>query len=133
MITGASQLSIEQGQGNEVQIPEVSLNDAQSQYADLKFYLKNGYAPTHINYKTKRALRLKSNQYQIIDDVLFRKKYDSMLLICLEKPEAEKVMLELHDGPAGGHFKLNTTTHKILHAGYYSPTLFKDAHDYVRK
>jgi hypothetical protein len=40
---------------------------------------------------------------------------------------------ELHDGPAGGHFGGDTTTHKILHAGYYWPTLFKDAHEYVRK
>ena len=27
----------------------------------------------------------------------------------------------------------DTTTHKILRAGYYWPTLFKDAHDHVRK
>ena len=57
------------------------------------------------------------------------KNYDSVLMICLEKTEAEKVMQELHDGPAGGHFRGNTTTHKILHAGYYWPTLFKYAHE----
>lgn len=133
MLTGASHLSTEEDQGNEVQISEVRLNDAQSRYAYLKFYLKNGYAPMHLNYKKKHALRLKSNQYELIDDVLFRKNYDSVLLRCLEKPEAEKVMQELHDGQAGGHFGGNTTTHKILHVGYYWPTLFKDAHDYARK
>lgn len=42
-------------------------------------------------------------------------------------------MQELHDGPAGGHFGGNTTAHKILHAGYYWPTIFKDAHEYARK
>lgn len=42
-------------------------------------------------------------------------------------------MHELHDGPARGHFGGNTTTHKILHAGYYCPTLFKDAHQYASK
>jgi len=87
----------------------------------------------HLNYKTKRALRLKSNQYQLVDDVLFRKSYDLVLSRCLEKPEAERVMQEIHDGPAGGHFGGNTTTHKILHVGYYWPTLFKYAHDYARK
>lgn len=87
----------------------------------------------HHNYKTKCALRLTSNQYELINDVLFRKNYDLILLRCLEKPEAEKVMQELHDGPAGGHFEENTTTHKILHARYYWPTLFKDAHEYERK
>lgn len=42
-------------------------------------------------------------------------------------------MQELHDGPAGGHLRGNTIAHKILHAGYYWPTIFKDSHEYARK
>jgi len=74
MLIGASHLSTKKDQGNDVKISEVSLNDAQSQYVDLKFYLKNWYDPMHLNYKTKHALRLKSNQYELIDDVLLIKK-----------------------------------------------------------
>ena len=117
MLTRASHLPTEKDQSNEIQLSEVSLNDSQSQYADLKFFLKNGYAPLYLNYTTKCDLRLKENQYQLIDDVLFRKSYDSVLLRCLEKTEVEKVMQELHDGPAGGHFGGDTTAHKILDAG----------------
>eukprot|EP00253_Pinus_taeda_P016194 PITA_16194 len=58
---------------------------------------------------------------------------ESVLLRCLEKPEAQKVLQELHDGPAEGHFRADTTAHKIIHAGYYWPTLFRDTHEYVRK
>lgn len=43
------------------------------------------------------------------------------------------MLQELHDGPAGGHFGGDTTTHKIPHAGYYWPTLFKDAHSCIRR
>ena len=39
----------------------------------------------------------------------------------------------MYDGPYGGHFLGDTTTQKILRAGYYWPTLFKDAHAYARK
>lgn len=78
MLTGASHLSTKEYQGNEMKISEVILNGAQSQYVDLKFYLKNEYAPMNLNYKTKCAQRLKSNQYELIDDVLFRKNYDSV-------------------------------------------------------
>jgi len=60
-ITGASHLTTKEDQGNEVKILEARLNDAQSQYANLKFYLKNGYVPMHLNYKIKHVLRLKSN------------------------------------------------------------------------
>ena len=40
---------------------------------------------------------------------------------------------ELHDGLAGGHYARDITAHKFLRVGYYWPTLFKDAHSYVRK
>ena len=133
MLTGACHLPTKEDQSNEIQLSEVSLNDFQSQYVDLKFFLKNGYAPLYLNYTTKCALRVKENQYKLIDYVLFRKNYDSILLRCLDKIEAEKVMRELCDRPARGHFGGNTTTHKILHVGFYWPTLFKDAHEYVRK
>eukprot|EP00253_Pinus_taeda_P030347 PITA_30347 len=33
----------------------------------------------------------------------------------------------------GGHFGADTTAHKIIHAGYYWTTLFRDTHEYVRK
>jgi hypothetical protein len=51
-----------------------------------------------------------------------------VLLRCLKKADAERVLEELHDGPTGGHFAGETTAHKILREGYYWPTLFRDAH-----
>ena len=87
----------------------------------------------HWSPKQRRALRLKLASYQIIDGVLFRKNYDGVFLRCLEQEDAKKVITELHDGPAGGHFFEDTTAHKILRAKYYWPTLFKDAHAHVIK
>ena len=63
----------------------------------------------------------------MIDGVLFRQNYDQTLLRCLEKDDAKHILIELHDGPTGGHFSGETTTHKVLRAVYYCPTLFKDA------
>ena len=96
-------------------------------------YLQSGILPEHWNSKQRRALRLKSASYQLVEGVLFRNNYDGVLLRFLEKEDAKKVMAELHDGPAGGHYSGDTTAHKILRAGYYWPTLFKDAHAHVRK
>ena len=121
LLVGASNIP-ESGDTEHIEeINQVSITDFESQYADLIFYLKNGHAPPNLSYKNKRAIRLKSKTFVIIDDVLFRKNYDSVLLRCLEKPEAQKVLQELHDGPAGGHFGADTTAHKIIHAGYYGP------------
>eukprot|EP00253_Pinus_taeda_P022838 PITA_22838 len=90
MLAGASQ--IYENSSEEVQMCEVSLNDAESLYADIIYFLKNGYAPSHLDHTKRRALRLKAKQYQFINDILFRKNYDSVLLRCLEKTEAEKVL-----------------------------------------
>eukprot|EP00253_Pinus_taeda_P020293 PITA_20293 len=114
-------------------INQVSATNFESQYADLIFYLKNGYAPPNLSYKNKRAIRLKAKNFTIINDVLFKQNDDSVLLRCLEKQEAQKVLQELHDRPAGGHCGADTTAHKVIHAGYNWPTLFRDAHEYVRK
>eukprot|EP00253_Pinus_taeda_P005312 PITA_05312 len=80
-------------------------------------------------YSKKQSdhLRLETNLSTMFEN------YDSVLLRCLEKTEAEKVFQELHDGPAGGHYAGDATAHKILRAGYYWPTLFKESHSYVRK
>eukprot|EP00253_Pinus_taeda_P013331 PITA_13331 len=131
MLAGASQIF--EIPSVEVKVCEVSLNDEESLYTDIIYYLKNGYAPSYLDHTKKRALRLKAKQYQLINDILFRMNYDSVLLRCLEKSEANKVLQELHDGPVGGHYTGDATAHKILRAGYYWPTLFKDSHNYVRK
>ena len=63
-------------------------------YRDLFHYLQEGLFPKHWNSKQQRALCLKSNSYQIIDRILFRKNYDGVLLRCLEKEDAKKVIIE---------------------------------------
>ena len=77
-----------------------------SLYRDLNNYIQEGYFLEHWNPKQRRELRLKSALYQIIDGVLFRKNYDGVFHRCLEHEHANKVVVELHDGPARGHFFL---------------------------
>jgi hypothetical protein len=75
--------------------------------------------PENLSPKERRALRLKSVQYRLVNSVLFRINYDGVLLRCPEHEDAKKVLRELHDGPAGGHFVGDTTTQKRLRASYY--------------
>eukprot|EP00253_Pinus_taeda_P010665 PITA_10665 len=133
LLAGASNIPESSDTDQSETINQINIIESESQYADLIFYLKNGYAPPNLPYKNKRAIRLKEKNFTIIDDVLFRQNYDSVLLRFLEKQEAQRVLQELHDEPAGGQFRADTTAHKVIHAGYYWPTLFRDAHEYVRK
>ena len=88
-------------------------------YDDIKFCLIHGSTPRHLDPTKRRALRLKSSSFQLINGILFRQNFDGILMRCLEKDEAEKVLLELHAGEAGGHFDGDTTAHKVLRVGFY--------------
>ena len=89
--------------------------------------------PKDFNARKQRALRLKLARYQLISGIFFRRNFDNVLLRCLEKEEALKVLSSLHEGPLGGHFGAEVIAHKILRVGYYWPTLFRDAYAHVRK
>jgi len=62
-----------------------------------------------------------------------KKNHDGIWLRCLEKDDANHVLKEMHDGPAGGHYGRETTAHKTLRAGYYWPTVLRDSHTYTSK
>ena len=43
----------------------------------------------------------------------------------------ESILNHCHALACGGHFGGNRTTTKVLQSGFYCPTLFKDAHQFV--
>ena len=46
---------------------------------------------------------------------------------CLVPEEAEYVMREVHEGIYGNHSRVRSLVHKLIRAGYYWPTIQKDA------
>jgi hypothetical protein len=70
-------------------------------------------------------------KYCLTDDGLGWKKPYGVILRCVNKEEAKKILEELHSGHCGGHFAARTTSHKILRAGYYWPTLFSDTYQHI--
>jgi hypothetical protein len=74
----------------------------------------------------------KSRNYSMIGDQFYFQGRDRVLRRTIGKRDTSRLLYEFHDGFCGGHFAGQITTEKILQAGYYWPTLFKDAHDYCR-
>ena len=74
----------------------------ESWYKYLVYYIQQGYLLEHWKSKQRRELCLKSESYQIMDGVLFRKNYDGVFLRCLEREDASKIVKELHDRPVRG-------------------------------
>ncbi|GJY57240.1 reverse transcriptase domain-containing protein [Tanacetum coccineum] len=50
---------------------------------------------------------------------------------CVSGQEALDILKACHSGPTGGHYGANYTARKIFDSGFYWPTIYKDAHDFV--
>ena len=49
--------------------------------------------------------------------MLYKRNYDSVLLRCVDRREADRIMEEIHEGSFGTHSSGHTMSRKILRAG----------------
>ena len=68
-----------------------------------------------------------------MDNTLYHHGVDSILRRCLTHEEAELVLNDCHRGACSGHLSGISTAQKILRVGYFSPSIFKDCVDAVKK
>jgi hypothetical protein len=102
-------------------------------YGDIVFYLRSRQFPVTMNPKERRTLKMKENQYVLIADILFRRNYDGILLRCVDENKSQELMREFHEGICGGNFAPMATAHKIIRAGFYLPSIFRDSYATIRK
>jgi hypothetical protein len=69
----------------------------------------------------------------VLGNRLYWRGVDGVLRRCILKEEIPTILAACHDSACGGHFSGELTSKKILHTGYYWPTLFEDAHEYVKR
>ena len=58
---------------------------------------------------------------------------EGVMLKCVDEENSVKILNEMHNGECGGHYMAKRTSHREIWAGFWWPTLFKDAHELVRK
>ncbi|XP_075092271.1 uncharacterized protein LOC142172529 [Nicotiana tabacum] len=80
-------------------------------YADYVNYLVSGVLPPEIESE------------QCADQLMRR---------CIPEKEVELVLYDCHTSPYGGHHGGDRTTAKVLHSNLFWPTLFKDAHAFIK-
>ncbi|GJZ81997.1 reverse transcriptase domain-containing protein [Tanacetum coccineum] len=57
---------------------------------------------------------------------------DSMIWRCVHGKEALDILEACHNGPTRGHHGANLTAKKVFDAGFFWPTIYKDAHEFVK-
>ncbi|CAA7028420.1 unnamed protein product [Microthlaspi erraticum] len=62
-----------------------------------------------------------------------KKKFLRDVKRCIPEEEVPGVLFACHGSDYAGHFATNKTIAKILQAGFWWPTMFKDAHTFISK
>ncbi|XP_050257778.1 uncharacterized protein LOC126702949 [Quercus robur] len=96
----------------------------------LVFYLKNGALLD--SKEAARKLKVKATRFVLISDVLYKRGFSCPFLRCLSLEEMYYDMREVHEGIYGNHSRSRSLVHKLIRAGYYWPTMQKDAQAYVK-
>ncbi|GJW92564.1 reverse transcriptase domain-containing protein [Tanacetum coccineum] len=55
-----------------------------------------------------------------------------MIRRCVHGKEALDILEACHNGPTGGHHGANLTAKKVFDAGFFWPSIYKDAHELVK-
>ena len=93
-------------------------------------YLRSGILPD--GRDAARKLKVQASRFVLIRDVLYKRGFSRPYLRCLSRNEADYVMREVHKGICGNHSGAQSLVHKLIQAGYYWPTMLKDAQAYVK-
>ncbi|GJU48014.1 retrovirus-related pol polyprotein from transposon TNT 1-94 [Tanacetum coccineum] len=66
------------------------------------------------------------------DPYLFRTCTDQIIRRCVFGQEALEIFKACHEGPTGGHHSANITAQKVFDAGFFWPTIYKDAYELIK-
>ncbi|KAG7552338.1 Ribonuclease H-like superfamily [Arabidopsis thaliana x Arabidopsis arenosa] len=89
--------------------------------------------PPNLSSYEKKKFFKDINHFYWDEPYLYTLCKDKIYRRCVSEDEAEGILLHCHGSAYGGHFATFKTVSKILQAGFWWPTMFKDAQDFVSK
>ena len=113
---------------DEAQMQEVNFEENWT--TPLIAYLRSGILPD--GKDAARKLKVQASRFVLLRDVLYKRGFSQPYLRCLSHDEVDYVMREVHEGICGNHSGARSLVHKLIRAGYYWPTMLKDAQAYVK-
>jgi hypothetical protein len=81
---------------------------------------------TREDKRGQEEVRVNNIYFAVIGHKLFRRRADGLLRRCVSEVEVPSILAACHDSACGGHFSGQLIGQKILRAGYFWSTLFKD-------
>ncbi|GJW66468.1 reverse transcriptase domain-containing protein [Tanacetum coccineum] len=102
-------------------------------FADLANYQAGNFVVKGMSSQQKKKFFKDVKHYFWDDPYLFKICADQVIRRCVFGQEAHYILMACHEGPTGGHHGANYTAKKVFDAGFYWPTIYRDAHDLVAR
>ncbi|GJV26685.1 reverse transcriptase domain-containing protein [Tanacetum coccineum] len=100
-------------------------------FADIANYLVGNVLVKGMSSQQKKKFFKDIRHYFWDDPYLFRICADQIIRRCVDGQEAMDILQACHNGPTGGHHGPNYTAKKVFDSGFFWPTIYRDAQDFV--
>ncbi|GJX43463.1 reverse transcriptase domain-containing protein [Tanacetum coccineum] len=107
-------------------------NQNTSWFADIANYRAGNFLIKGMSTQQKRKFFKDIKHYFWDDPYLFRTCADQIIHRCVFGQEALEILKACHEGPTGGHHSANITARKVFDAGFFWPTIYKDAYELIK-
>ncbi|GJV54611.1 reverse transcriptase domain-containing protein [Tanacetum coccineum] len=103
-----------------------------SWFADIANYHAGNFLIKGMSTQQKRKFFKDVKHYFWDDPYLFRTCADQIIRRCVFGQEALEILKACHERPTGGHHSANITARKVFDAGFFWPTIYKDAYELIK-
>ncbi|GJU59036.1 reverse transcriptase domain-containing protein [Tanacetum coccineum] len=107
-------------------------DDSTPWFADFANYHAGNFVVKGMSSQQKNKFFKDVKHYFWDDPFLFKICADQMIRRCVHGKEALDILEACHNGPTGGHHGANLTAKKVFDAGFFWPSIYKDAHELVK-
>ncbi|GJX02407.1 reverse transcriptase domain-containing protein [Tanacetum coccineum] len=104
--------------------------DSTPWFADFANYHAGNFIVKGMSSQQKNKFFKDVKHYFWDDPFLFKICADQMIRRCVHGKEALDILEACHNGPTGGHHGANLTAKKVFDAGFFWPSIYKDAHEF---
>ena len=101
-------------------------------YADIVNYLVTSQIPPQWTSQQKMKFLVDIKKYYFDDPYLFKYSPYQLMRRCVPNDYQIGILTFCRSEACGGHFFARKTADKILQAGFYWPTLFKDCFEFCK-
>ena len=102
-------------------------------FAEIANYLAAEKPPLKFTGNDKRKFLREARRYVWDEPFLYRQGKDGLFRRCVPEADIPGILHHCHGSSYAGHFAAFKTVSKVLQAGFWWPTMFRDAQAYVAR